>query len=459
MEPFENSLDLKESFQSLLAGKHFDLLLGCQDEHELTSKYKFLDGKELPWISCASNKSMEENDCKFVSEELLSYYDELLSYNQFPEAFNLGKSYKDLESAGKLRCKIDGASEWKAFAYNCIHDMTVMYSHNLKVLSDEKELHSLSTDIQTIAQFEMSRMTESEEKLKLLEILSDLNSNEKLILNQKDTCLPKVSITAPRDYFDDRAMASLALVIKKGLIVHELDLSDRYFTDVGLIELVTVLDSYSMLETLIFSGNSEITSKGWTAIAELLRSTNSHLTKVIIDDIVLDSASIEVISSAVAKNTKLRELSLDGTKTSGSSLRYLCDSIQLNQGLEKLSLAVNEISSDDMTAMAGCFKNTGLKELVLRGNPISDQGIDALATTISTQITSTLQILDVSSTQLTDNAIESIRTILSHSPNLEYFALEDNEITSRGKQRLREGLPTLLDPRDFQIKFGLEEDL
>jgi len=115
----------------------------------------------------------------------------------------------------------------------------------------------------------------------------------------------------------------------------DLDLGDNEINDEGIDALVPTLKNCNHLESLGFTGNHSITSRGWQHLASILEAPNSSLTRFgMSHSNNLDDEIISALTKSLVKNCRLRNLYIGEILPSTSKLlafsKLLCDKSSIN---------------------------------------------------------------------------------------------------------------------------------
>ena len=115
----------------------------------------------------------------------------------------------------------------------------------------------------------------------------------------------------------------------------DLDLGDNEINDEGIDALVPTLKNCNHLESLMFTGNDFVTSRGWQHLASILEAPNSSLTRFgMSHNNNLDDEIISALTKSLVKNCRLGHLYIGEIVPSTSKLlafsKLLCDKSSIN---------------------------------------------------------------------------------------------------------------------------------
>jgi len=265
----------------------------------------------------------------------------------------------------------------------------------------------------------------------------------------------------------------------------ELDLSDNPLRPTGLAYIVDALaataatggSTHSRLERLDIS-NTQIGVKGMASVATLLRFTDSirelqlshnnlgtKSMKTLSSILCNENATLEVIGLAYNKlkdrgagfvsqilnpnisNSPLTELDLSNNGISYAGAEQLANALlQGNSNLKKLDLGYNTIGPIGASSIGQMLRFThSLEKLVLTGNEVGDDGVQALSEGLkesSNNADSRLHYLDLDWNDVTDVGAGHLAEVLLGNNSLKSLSLAHNSIGDRGAVAMADALPS-----------------
>ena len=212
----------------------------------------------------------------------------------------------------------------------------------------------------------------------------------------------------------DAGVEALAFAFTNGCMsnLQSLQLSSINLTDIGMYHLVNMLLPNSKLTSLDVSRNN-IGANGTQAFANILASEcMSSLTMLNYSMHQLDCESIRLLTSAIKLHTALTSLTLSNSGLTDCEMTSLSEFI--NDGCFKsitdLSLSSNKFGDVGLCSFVATITQIpSLTSLSLAMNKISDEGAVMLSDSALFERKSSLKLLDVSSSHLSDKSQNLLR--------------------------------------------------
>ena len=285
---------------------------------------------------------------------------------------------------------------------------------------------------------------------------------------------------------DERACDLLAKVVPSMSRLEVLWLSRNLIGSGGAVEVIKSLCGSGVKQLLLH--NTEIGGPDCEALSELLQSTHS-LEGLFIDQNNLSSESVASIITGLSHNNSLRKLDISDSHFSMANTHRLSSLLRERSKctLTLLELRHCNISSEGAVELATALcKNTTLRELYLRGNPIGEhvEGVTAVATMLVenkslTQLwlddchisgqgagelatalckNSTLQDLNLDRNPIGVEGASSMSYMLQHNTSLTRLLIRDNTVGEEGVRQLMNSVKYNQTLRDMWLPKKYESD-
>jgi hypothetical protein len=244
--------------------------------------------------------------------------------------------------------------------------------------------------------------------------LSSYHSNDQLkIIHLKEiqsSCpliyIPQISSTTPTLYENER----LRIIISKYQIYAEIDLHYQNLTDEDMDIVVKQAIINKKCKELWLQSN-KITSTGVSIIAKGLNN-NATVEVLILHDNQLCDLGVQSLTKVLSlNNVILKVLGLESTGITDEGAGYLAEMLKTNKTLTSLGLGENDISNRGVQLLANALSqhNNTLQELYLLKNKV-----------------------------VSDLCIDSIIQMLKHNRTLNRLWIDDCNLSSKGKEKLRQ---------------------
>ena len=191
----------------------------------------------------------------------------------------------------------------------------------------------------------------------------------------------------------------------------------------------------SRLMQIILSGN-HLGMEGTETLCTALNSPINNPHRLLdISDTHLGFAASEIIFSALANNMRLDTLLMSKNPIGDTLNLALANFISDNTGVKHLDLSDCGLRANGMEAIGqGLGRNHSINTLVLAGNAFgtSDNKDQFAALAAGLAKNSALQVLDLSSTRLNDQAVAALCGAIWTHTSLTQLLLKDNDIRDKG---------------------------
>ncbi len=151
------------------------------------------------------------------------------------------------------------------------------------------------------------------------------------------------------------------------------------------------------------------------------------------------SVSDQILDKLRKNDKNLTELSMSGNSVGDEGAQALAKAIESNIFLESLEIGNSDIGSEGAKALAKALtKNQHLKTLYLRGNFIGDEGSKALSDAL--KINNSLQHLYLGNNKITIKGINAFAEAFPFNSALNTIYLRNNSVGDSGAQILSDSL-------------------
>eukprot|EP00571_Detonula_confervacea_P009881 CAMPEP_0172301870 /NCGR_PEP_ID=MMETSP1058-20130122/3683_1 /TAXON_ID=83371 /ORGANISM="Detonula confervacea, Strain CCMP 353" /LENGTH=659 /DNA_ID=CAMNT_0013012163 /DNA_START=117 /DNA_END=2096 /DNA_ORIENTATION=+ len=175
-----------------------------------------------------------------------------------------------------------------------------------------------------------------------------------------------------RNTVGDWCTALAQLLLNPMSKIEDLILGYNHLMDEGAIALGNALANNSTLKKLSLNGNVSVTSTGWVAFSSCLANHNSSLEVLNLRGNNIGDDGVTAFANALVNNTKLTDLDLSHTQGSVSSVGWRTFFNLLrnpNSALENLHLSANNIIDGSVALVVDALGSiSSLKYLDLRSN-------------------------------------------------------------------------------------------
>lgn len=260
-----------------------------------------------------------------------------------------------------------------------------------------------------------------EAAISLLQALQSNTSVKSLYLRQAD--LDVKAETALNQVFENNRHLERIVLRNIGTTAGVLQIPESLFQNPSLKELDV---------TKGFLGNASIAALS----ASVLSSSLNHLS---LDNVVLDG-SLDEFANGIEKCKSLRYLSLKNMRLSQEGIVHLLKAIGKNQSIISLSLENLNLDTSQIDRVATMLKtNSHLEKVSLRRNVIDEKAAAVLFRDVST-FNQSLRSLLLSGNPLGDEGAQAITAFLKSNNSLETLCLVDCKIGKVGCRTIAEGL-------------------
>jgi len=221
----------------------------------------------------------------------------------------------------------------------------------------------------------------------------------------------------------------VAEALKKVSDIEMLYIADNDITEKGADDLAAVLSHNINIQVLNLNGN-DLQADGIIKICNALQNNRSLLSLGLSNNNCAEQA-IDYIVAVLSCSTNLQKLDLDGNNLQMKGATKVANALQFISSLTELNISNNSITQEvasDLGALLFC--NTDLQVLNLNGNYLQAAGIIGITNGLLN--TNTLQQLWLDYNNATIEAAPHIAAVLSHSTNLQVLSLEGNNLQADG---------------------------
>jgi Ran GTPase-activating protein (RanGAP) involved in mRNA processing and transport len=231
----------------------------------------------------------------------------------------------------------------------------------------------------------------------------------------------------------------LSNYIQKNQKLSELKLSNNKCKEDGIRFLCQALNKHSNITFLDFSKN-DLNDNSMKFISEFLMK-NKSIKSLDLNSNKITTIGLDFICEGLCENSNLESLNLSGNKFPFNNEVFERFEIFLSNAvyLKSLNLKNCQITSDSVLLISQALEiNTNLTELLLGNNKISDLGVGRLFKSLIRN--QTLQTLDVSYTECTDDCAESICFFLQNNDTLKNLNISGNALSESFIESIADGL-------------------
>ena len=290
--------------------------------------------------------------------------------------------------------------------------------------------------LQHISQFKVfSCYFEHNALIKLEKFLSNFNS---LIEIKFHSC-----------HFSTEEIDAISSVLSSNQYLQVLELNNNNLHN-DIIKITEALKHIRKLEMLILANNN-IPQSATAAISDVV-SLNTSLRGFNIEGNNFKS-SVEEILKSLSRITSLQKLNLNNNQIPVNCSEALASVVLHNKGLEELHVRDNDLGEGTLEVAKALRNITSLKILVLEGDGIPKESFSQLALALksnkhleklrllsnnlqlsaidilqSLSTISELKSLNINDNQITEEAGETLASVVSHNKNLEELYLSGNNL-------------------------------
>ncbi|XP_055363977.1 leucine-rich repeat-containing protein 34 isoform X4 [Betta splendens] len=217
----------------------------------------------------------------------------------------------------------------------------------------------------------------------IAEVLEKLRADENVTL--------KLPGNKQRQRLHDEDAMVLCKCLQNNKCVTGLDLRYNNISDEGVERLSGLLQEDSSLLSLdlmfndILAGGAEILStvlqEEWAVHVSEMLVGNSHLVELHLGRMGMTDAGMERLADGLTSNYSLRYLDLRCNRVTRDGVSHLAKVLKLNPTLEVVDLSFNRMEDEGAVYLSEAITSPGcgLRELSVKGNSISAEGLLSLA--------------------------------------------------------------------------------
>ena len=217
------------------------------------------------------------------------------------------------------------------------------------------------------------------------------------------------------NYLLTRGVVRIASALKKLSSLRILSLCSNEITDDAAEEISNVITSNALLVDLLL-GNNQIQARGICTITIALRKVSMLRTLDLSNNHITPDAA-EELAITLSKCTNLQQLFLNDNMLGTKGTIKIANALKCINSLQVLTLSNNNIteSAADVLVDVLIKNNISLKIVLIGGNNLQTTGVNLIVQTAK-NIT-TLQLLDVSDNNISEDEKEKFRTIFAKHNN------------------------------------------
>ena len=293
----------------------------------------------------------------------------------------------------------------------------------LKEVSSLKVLDLNNNNTSGIIADDLAAVIDHNSLQKLRLAKNDLRSCASTILQSLSKITTLTHLNLSGNDMSEGVAYFLASAIASNSSLEDLRLTDNRLTTSGIVTIAKSLSNISTLKYLSVQNNL-ISEEAADSIASVIK-INTGIGELYIGNNKLGAGALKIIR-ALKEVSSLKVLDLNNNNTSGIIADDLAAVIDHNS-LQKLWLANNDLRSCASTILQSLSKITTLTHLNLSGNDMSEDVAYFLASAIASN--SSLEDLILTDNRLTTSGIVTIAKSLSNISTLKYLIVHSNLIS------------------------------
>ena len=293
----------------------------------------------------------------------------------------------------------------------------------LKEVSSLKALDLGNNNTSGIIADDLAAVIDHNSLQKLWLANNDLRSCASTILQSLSKITTLAELDLSSNDMSEEVAYFLASAIASNSSLEDLRLTDNRLTTSGIVTIAKSLSNISTLKYLSVQSNL-ISEEAADSIASVIK-INTGIEELYLGNNKLGAGALKIIR-ALKEVSSLKVLDLGNNNTSGIIADDLAAVIDHNS-LQKLWLANNDLRSCASTILQSLSKIRTLAKLDLSGNNMSEEVADFLASAIASN--SSLEDLRLTDNRLTTSGIVTIAKSLSNISTLKYLSVQSNLIS------------------------------
>ena len=322
-----------------------------------------------------------------------------------------------------------------------------------KALQEITSLRSINlgnTNISKEASDEIALVVKSNKYLEKLWLYNNnLKCSAIAILQSLSTISTLKLLNINNTQITDEAGEALASVVTRNIRLEELHLSNNNFGE-GMLVVTKALQEITSLRSIDL-GNTNISKEASSEIPLVVKS-NKYLERLWLHNNNLKCSAITILQSLSTIST-LKLLNISNAQTKDEAGEALASVIIHNKALEELHLADNNLGEGILIVINTLQQITSLRSINLGNNNISREASGELALVIQSNMhleklwlennnlrcsaiailqslstISTLKLLNIHNTQITNEAAEPLASVVTGNTGLEELHLSDNNL-------------------------------
>ncbi|XP_039637592.1 leucine-rich repeat-containing protein 74A-like isoform X1 [Perca fluviatilis] len=222
---------------------------------------------------------------------------------------------------------------------------------------------------------------------------------------------------------------ALAIVLQNDIVVTNLELEDNGLGAEGARYMVEMLQTNISIQSLNLS-NNQLHLEGAHIISKMLLD-NYYIKSLKLSGNDFDDSAVKYFADALKGDYVVKELDLSHNRFCNTGGEHLGHMLATNVGIEVLNLSWNHLRMGGAVALsAGLKVNSTLKQLQLSWNGFGHIEAESLGQALKQN--STLVLLDLSSNSIDDQAATLLCQGLAANDTLRVLKLSHNPLTNIG---------------------------
>ncbi|XP_029001475.1 leucine-rich repeat-containing protein 34 isoform X2 [Betta splendens] len=314
-----------------------------------------------------------------ANESMSESYKSACSDNQIKRNPHIAEVLEKLRADENVTLKLPGNKQRQR-----LHDEDAMVL--CKCLQNNKCVTGLDLRYNNISDEGVERLSgllqEDSSLLSLDLMFNDILAGGAEILStvlQSNTTLRSLALSGNK--LGSRGAVRLAGMLQRNHSLQELQLADCDLGVQGVIALTIALKSNTGLLSLDLSRALLSSLQEWAVHVSEMLVGNSHLVELHLGRMGMTDAGMERLADGLTSNYSLRYLDLRCNRVTRDGVSHLAKVLKLNPTLEVVDLSFNRMEDEGAVYLSEAITSPGcgLRELSVKGNSISAEGLLSLA--------------------------------------------------------------------------------
>ena len=227
----------------------------------------------------------------------------------------------------------------------------------------------------------------------------------------------------------------LVYAFKKLYYLKELGLNNNYLEEKAANDISVMITDKTRLEKLWINGN-RFKASGIKILCSSLK-VHSALKVLQLENNDITPDAVDDITNILHNNHLLEDVYLGHNKLQTAGAIKITKVLKQMCYLKRLSLNDNQIAEEAAGDIAGVVtNNTAVEKLWLNDNPLNDNGMKIIMCALQRSKRKSLKLLQIGNNGITEEAIDSIATVISDNTLLDTLAVGNNRLSNTGDSTL-----------------------